>query len=270
MTRVNDPTAIPFEPMLDADPRPAIPAAKHPLLDEALYWLFARWSLWRSFDTVWLQTIGPLPDPRNGPLILYLNHSGWWDGYLMYVIHRVVLGGRFDSHLLMEEKQLRAYRFFTWSGAFSINRHDPEDARKSQQYAANLLRSRRNRALFIFPQGRIVPNDQRPLVLYPGIARIVALAGSVQLCPVALRYEFLGQQWPHAFIRIGPPHHIADPGDAEATMAELTARLTEAVDALRDDVVNGLMERFHPLLRGRQGIDKTFDGLLRLLPRRDS
>jgi chlorobactene lauroyltransferase len=269
MSRVDLPPATPPASQAAANPQPRIPAAKNPLLDELLYRLFARWSLWRSFDRVWLQTIGPLPDPRNGPLILYLNHSGWWDGYMMYVIHRIVLGGRFDSHLLMEEKQLRAYRFFTWSGAFSIDRRDPEDARRSQHYAANLLRSRRNRALFIFPQGRIVPNDRRPLALYPGIARIIALTGPVQLCPVALRYEFLGQQWPHAFIRIGPPHRSATPGDIDATMAEITAHLTAAVDALRDDVITGHMDRFRTLLRGRQGIDKTFDALLRLLPRRN-
>lgn len=250
-------------------PRPAIPAAKSRLGDEALYWLFARWSLRSSFDRVWLQTHGPLPEPADGPLLLYLNHSSWWDGYLMYVIHRVVLRGRFDAHLLMEERQLRAYRFFTWSGAFSINRHDPEDVARSQAYAANLLRGgARPRALFIFPQGKIVPQERRPLVTYPGVARIIALAGPLTLCPVALRYEFLGQQWPHAFIRLGPAHRAANPDDIEGTLAEVTARLTAACDALRDDVVGGGLDAYTPILRGRRGIDQTFDALLRLLPRR--
>lgn len=255
------------EPLPDAaDERPAIPAAKNWLGDELLYRLFARRSVRRQFDRVWLQVLGPLPDPKySGPLILYLNHSSWWDGYMMYLIHRVVLRGRYDVHLLMEEKQLRSYRFFTWSGAFSVNRHDPEDALRAQRYAARLLRARPNRALFIFPQGKIVPNDQRPLVTYPGIARIVALAGEVTLCPVALRYEFLGQQWPHAFIRIGPAHRPANPQDQAATLAEITSRLTAAVDALRDDVVGQRMDRFAPLLQGRRGIDKTWDAVRDLL-----
>jgi 1-acyl-sn-glycerol-3-phosphate acyltransferase len=252
-------------------PLPAIPAAKNRAGDELLYRLFARRSLARAFDRVWLQQHGPLPEPRGGPLILYLNHSSWWDGYLMYVIHRVVLGGRFDVHLLMEERQLRAYRFFSWSGAFSINRQDPEDARRSQQYAANLLRGGgRPRALFIFPQGKIVPADRRPLVTYPGIARIVALAGPLTLCPVALRYEFLGQQWPHAFIRIGPAHRPADPSDIAGTLADVTARLTAACDALRDDVLGLQLGRFRPLLRGRRGVDQRFDGFRRLLGSREA
>lgn len=249
-------------------PRPAIPAAKNWLADELLYWLFARWSLWSSFDRVWLQSHGPLPDPRRGPLIFYLNHSSWWDGYMMYIIHRVVLSSSFDSYLLMEEKQLRAYRFFSWSGAFSINRHDPEDSARAQQYAANLLCGRRDRALYIFPQGKIVPNDRRPIQTYPGIARIAALTGEVTLCPVALRYEFLGQQWPHAFIRLGPTHRLVDPNDCDQTMAEITTRLTDSCNALRDDVIAGRLDHFRPLLHGRPGIDKTFDIFLRLLPRR--
>jgi 1-acyl-sn-glycerol-3-phosphate acyltransferase len=252
----------------EPDPRPAIPAAKHPLGDELLYRLFARWSLWSSFDTVWLRSFGPLPDPDRGPVLLYLNHSSWWDGYLMYVIHRVVLGGRFDAHLLMEERQLRAYRFFTWSGAFSINRHNLAETRRSIAYAAGLLRGgRRPRALFVFPQGKIVPADRRPLVTYPGVARIAAMAGDVALCPVALRYEFLGQQWPHAFISIGPVHRAANPADVEGTLAELTARLTAACDELRDDVIAMRLDRFRPLLRGRRGIDQTFDAFRRLIGR---
>lgn len=250
-------------------PRPAIPAAKSRLGDAALYWLFARWSLYSSFHRVWLQSHGPLPEPRDGPLLLYLNHSSWWDGYMMYVIHRVVLRGRFDAHLLMEERQLRAFRFFTWSGAFSINRHDPRDVRRAQLYAVNLLRGgRRPRALFVFPQGKIVPQDRRPLETFPGVARIIAKAGSVTLCPVALRYEFLGEQWPHAFIRIGPTHKVANPADGAATLAELTARLTAACDALRDDVVDGRLATYSPILKGRRGIDQTFAAFLGLLPGR--
>lgn len=251
---------------MTSDPRPAIPAAKHWLGDAAIYWLLARRSLWSDFHRVWLQSHGPLPEPSDGPVIIYLNHGSWWDGYLMYVIHRVVLRGRFDAHLLMEERQLRAYRFFTWSGAFSINRHNAEDTKRSQAYAAGLLRGgKRARALFIFPQGRIVHPDRRPLITFPGIARIISQVGPITLCPVALRYEFLGQQQPHAFIRIGPSHRPADPSDELSVLNEITERLTRACDALHDDVIGGKLERYQTLLHGRHGVDQRFDRLLRLI-----
>lgn len=250
--------------MSEPGPRPAIPAAKNALGDELLYLLFARRSLRSSFDTVWMQSVGPMPVRGQGPIIFYLNHAAWWDAYMLMAIHRLALGRPFDSYVMQEERQLRAYRFFTWCGAFSVNRHDPEDTARSLQYAANLLRGRRDRALYIFPQGRIVHNDRRPIVCYPGVARIVALAGEVTLCPIALRYEFLGQQWPHAFMRIGPAHRPTNPGSVEGTLAEVTAGLTAAADALRDDVVAGRLDRFRPLLRGRLGVDKRFDAFRRL------
>jgi 1-acyl-sn-glycerol-3-phosphate acyltransferase len=253
--------------MIDRDARPAIPAAKNALGDELLYLLFARRALRSSFDHVWMQSAGPLPAAGQGPVIFYLTHTSWWDAYMLMVIHRLALGRPFDSYVMQEERQLRAYRFFTWCGAFSVNRHDPQDVERSLQYAANLLRGRRDRALYIFPQGKIVPSDRRPLVAYPGVARIVALAGEVTLCPVALRYEFLGQQWPHAFMRIGPAHRPTDPADTEGTLAEITAGLTGASDALRDDVLAGRLDRFTPLLRGPRGIDKTFDTFLRMIRR---
>ncbi|MEI7772338.1 MAG: lysophospholipid acyltransferase family protein [Chloroflexales bacterium] len=247
---------------------PAIPAAKSALGDELLYLIFARRSFRRCFDHVWMQSVGPLPARGQGPFIFYLTHTSWWDAYMLMVIHRLALARPFESYVMQDERQLRAYRFFTWCGAFSVNRSDPQDAARSQQYAADLLRGRRDRALYIFPQGRIVHPDRRPLIAYPGVARVVALAGEVTLCPVALRYELLGQQWPHAFMRIGPAHRPADPADIDGTMAEISAGLTAASDALRDDVLAGRLDRFKPLLRGRRGIDKTFDAFLRMIRRR--
>ncbi|MEI7643413.1 MAG: lysophospholipid acyltransferase family protein [Chloroflexales bacterium] len=253
--------------MSNMNPLPAIPAAKSALGDELLYLIFARRSFRRSFAHVWMQSVGPLPAKGQGPLIFYLTHTAWWDGYMMMLIHRLALGRPFDSYLMQEEQQLRAYRFFTWCGAFSVNRHNPRSAARSLQYAAGLLRGRKDRALYIFPQGKIVHPDQRPLVAYPGVARIVAMTGEVTLCPVALRYEFLGQQWPHAFMRIGPAHRPADPADLVGTMAEITAGLTTASDALRDDVVGGRIDRFKPLLRGRLGIDTAFDAFRQMIRR---
>lgn len=249
------------------DTRPRIPAAKNAIGDELLYWLFGRWSLWGSFHRVWLQQLGPLPQPDRGPYLFYLNHSAWWDGYLMMVTHRLALQRRFDSYLMMEERQLKAFRFFTWCGAFSIDRRDPEDSANAITYAANLLRDRPDRSLYIFPQGKIVPNDRRPLTLYPGAARIVREVSDLTLCPIAFRYEFLGQQWPHAFIRIGPAHRPADPGDVEATNAEMTERLTASCDGLRDDVLAGRLDQFRPLLKGQLGIDQSFAAFLKLIGR---
>jgi 1-acyl-sn-glycerol-3-phosphate acyltransferase len=217
---------------------------------------------------VWLRVEGPLPAPANGPLIFYLNHPSWWDGYMAHVLVRMVLRNRFQGFCMMDERELRRYRFFTWLGAFSVNRHDARSALGSVAYISRLLAARRDRALAIFPQGEITPNDRRPLVMFSGMAHVAQRAGGATLWPVALRYEFRGAQRPEAFIRAGPAHFAPTTIDTRALTADAGARLTAACDALRDDVIGERLEEYRVLLRGRPGPDEIFDAARGLLPGR--
>lgn len=238
---------------------PAFPAAHRPLAQEVIYRTLVLPALGGQFNRIWAQVDGPAPHPADGPLIIYLTHSSWWDAYMLYLISYRLLGERLQNYIMMEEKQLRAYPFFTWCGAFSINRHDPVSAAGSVSYIADRLREQRARALWIFPQGRIVPPDRRPIVAYPGIVRVAQQAGGATLWPVALRYEFRGEQQPEAFVRAGPYHTISAAADELQATAEITARLTANADALRDDVLQQRFAQYRILLHGRQGINRLFD-----------
>jgi 1-acyl-sn-glycerol-3-phosphate acyltransferase len=243
---------------------PAIPAARNRPGYDLVYWSLIRTAIWNHFDRVRVQIIGRLPCREDGPFICYLNHPGWWDAYMAALIDRMLLGLRFESYGMMEEPQLRAYGFFRWAGAFSVDRHNPREAARSVAYISRLLHERPGRALYIFPQGTITPNDQRPLVLFPGLAHIVRRSGGALLCPVALRYEFRGEQLPEAFIRFGPIHRAAASVDVQAITNEATQRLTESADALRATIIADDMSSFRVLLRGRPGINRLFDPVQRL------
>jgi 1-acyl-sn-glycerol-3-phosphate acyltransferase len=249
---------------------PAIPARHHPLGDALVYWALVRPAIWSHFDRVWLRVEGPLPHPADGPLIIYFNHPSWWDGYMACIVNRVVLRDRFRPYLMMEEPELRRYQFFSWSGCFSVNRQDARAAARSVAYISRLLAERRDRALLIFPQGEITPNDRRPLAIFSGIAHVASRAGGAALLPVALRYEFRGEQRPEAFIRLGPFHIAPAPVEARALTREAERRLAAATDALRDELNDGRLERYRVLLRGRAGVNRVFDAARGLLPTRMS
>ena len=240
---------------------PPIPARHHSLGDALVYWGLVRSALWSHFDRVWLKVEGPIPQPADGPLIVYMNHTSWWDGYMAFVLNRVLLRSRFEGYAMMEEAQLRRYRFFSWSGAFSVHRQDARSAMRSVAYIGRLLAERRDRCLYIFPQGEIAPNDRRPLEIFGGVAHIARRAGGATLWPVALRYEFRGEQRPEAFLRIGPAHHTAPADGAHAISASIGQRLTAACDALRDEYAAGDLLGYTTLLRGRSGVNRLFDAL---------
>lgn len=237
--------------------QPAIPAAKNVLGREVLYRFLMRWPMWNSFHCVWLQVHGRLPQPNDGPLICYLNHPTWWDAYMAMIVDMVILQRRFDTYAMMEE--LPAYRFFRWCGAFSIDRTNPREVMRSIGYVSHLLSERPGRATIIFPQGEIAPNDQRPLVLHAGLAHIVKRVGYVVLCPVALRYEFRGEERPEVFIRFGPMHRATAPVDVQALTEDVRQRLTHSADALRDAVIANDTSAFCVLLRGRPSVNRVFD-----------
>ncbi len=245
-------------PTLQQDVQPTIPAHRNALGKELIYRTLVLPACRSMFDRVWLHIAGPVPHPSEGPVIVYMNHPGWWDGYMAFLLDKIVLNERFQSYIMMEEKQLRIYRFFTWCGAFSVDRRRPGEAERSIAYISRLLRERRDRMLWILPQGRIVPNDRRPLKVYPGIARIAKQAGDVLFWPVALRYEFRGEQRPEAFIRVGPPHTSDLTAPEEAIVADVQARLTAAVDALRDEVNEERLEAYRVLLRGKRDISRLW------------
>lgn len=259
---------MPVKPVLGSD-LPEIPANKNWLGDLLIYRLLVRYPLWRSFSRIAAQIEGELPKAADGPLIVYLNHPSWWDGYLCFVIDRILLRSSFDSYLMMEDRQLRSYRFFTWSGAFSVDRARPESAARSLRYSAALLRRDQPSSLYIFPQGTISPNDQRPLRLYRGAAQIaVQLKRDVTFLPVALRYEFGKEQRPEALMRIGPAHRATPPLHVTALTRELQQRLSQNCDQLRDDFLAGRTAAYPAILHGRVGINRLFDRLFAwMLPR---
>lgn len=229
-------------------------AAKNPAGRAAVEWLI-RTSLRKQFNTV--QVRGDLT-PATVPTIYAPNHSTWWDGYLCQVLAQTL---RHDPYLMMEERNLRRYRFFTWVGCFGVDRDDARAALASLDYATKLLRGHPERGMYIFPQGTMVPNERRPLQLYSGLARLARRVGTVRVVPVAMRLSFMQEQKPDAFMSIGPGRMVAATDSPRAITAWLTDALTAELDALTTDITAERLEAFTTVMRGQSGIDRLFDRL---------
>lgn len=173
---------------------------------------------------------------RDVPLVLYANHSSWWDGLVAFQLSRAC---GFEQYAMMEERQLREYPFHRRLGAFGVVRENARDGVRGIEYAGRLLKGT-SRVLWIFPQGATLPNDARPLSLYTGAARIIERAGVADAAPVAMRYEFLDDYRPDALARIGTPARLTAGRDFNARRLTETfaASLTSTLDKLRDDIFN--------------------------------
>lgn len=214
---------------------------------ERVFAVYNRNLLGRRFEGLRAAGLAALRErPRDLPLVLYANHSSWWDGLAAFQVGRAC---GLDHYVMMEEDQLRAYTLFRRLGAFSVVREDAREAARSVRYAAGLLRGT-DRALWIFPQGRIVPNDARPLELFGGAAAVVRRAGGAYAAPVAFRYEFLHGFRPEAFARVGPVERAVAGSDSDQKhqTRQFAEALTRAVEALRADVLAEKFEGYEELV----------------------
>jgi len=205
---------------------------------ERVFSVYNRNLIARRFEGLRVAGLDHLREWSRGdaPLVLYANHSSWWDGLIVFQIGYAC---RLEQYAMMEERQLREYPLFRRLGAFSVVRERPLQAARSIVYAGDLLRDSA-RALWIFPQGTTQPNDARPLKLYSGAANIIARLPKAYAAPVAMRSEFLRDFRPEAVARIGRPELFTAVTRAEVKnlTATFTANLASTLDELRDDTLS--------------------------------
>jgi chlorobactene lauroyltransferase len=202
------------------------------------------------------------------PVIFCMTHSGWFDGHIAFVLNDRVF--HYDGYMMMEEVNLARYFFFTWMGVFGVDRDNVRSALASIDYICGILRNGENKALFVFPQGTMRHPDLRPLKLYGGVAAIARKLGRCALVPVAIRYDFIMEQAPDVFLRVGAPILI-DAEKVTYNSKELTNLLAESLTSLADrlhaDVSAYDRQPYRRLISGRGSINSMWDRTLHLLGR---
>jgi 1-acyl-sn-glycerol-3-phosphate acyltransferase len=218
--------------------------AKKSALFERIFAIYNRNLLKRRFDSLQVSGLEILRERKsNIPLIIYANHSSWWDGLVAFQISRAL---KMDSFIMMEEKHLKKLFLFRRLGAFSIVREKPFEAMKSINYAVNLLKENQERILWIFPQGEILHNDSRPFYFYKGISKIIDKLEKCSVVPLALRYEFLGNFKPEIFVKVGKAKFFDN--EAKANAADFENKLALLLDELKSDILNKDFNNFEKLI----------------------
>ncbi len=218
-----------------------IAANKNDILDSLLYVYFRR--LARSaFHTIagrGLERLRQLPADR--PVRLFCNHTNWWDGLIVFLLTRQM--PHKAVYCMMEEKQLKYYRFFTWLGAFSVDLSSPLRSAASLRYAQRLLQ-KADTAIWIFPQGRICrPNE--PVEIKPGTDYLAKTSPSALLVPVAMRYEFFREDRPNVLVEIGQPFPAIENEEGRIER-ECNAAFVRATQAAQEQDLAGFATLFPP------------------------
>ncbi len=188
------------------------------------------------------------------PRIYVANHSSFWDGIVLNFLLRKCRRQQ-PLYCMIDDVQVNEHPFFRRVGGFSISRDDRRDAIASIEYASELLHRRTDPpALVIFPQGKIEPNDLRPIRIEAAVTRIIERCPHARVVPVAIRYEFWLEQGAELLVRIGSELQFENEPNSEIA-STLRAKLTESLDFLKQ---GGLEHRSgdRVVLEGRASISK--------------
>lgn len=137
-----------------------------------IFHLYIMRLLKRSFHAFY-QT-GPVPEVLSeAPILLLPNHNTWWDGFLVYFLNSVLY--KRPMYLMMLERQLKKYPFFSRVGAYGIEPNHISSLKKSLLYTIELMEQKNPKPplICIFPQGELLPWRPQPLNFKPGIEWIV-------------------------------------------------------------------------------------------------
>jgi chlorobactene lauroyltransferase len=211
--------------------------AKHTKWAAIIFDIYIKRLLKKSFYNIELFGSPPEYNPEY-PVILAPNHSTWWDGFFVYLINALYFKKNF--YIMVKEKQLAKYKFFTKLGAFSVEQQSPKKIIQSLNYAVDLLNNEQGNSIFtIFPQGEMLPNNIRPLQFNKGIAKISQMYGKpLNIIPVAMKVELLAEQRPSVFFKFGKT--FISNKDNPPNMELLSAEVTHLLDEITENAANGI------------------------------
>ncbi len=239
-----------------------------------LYTLWFSWYSRRQFKRyfnsvrVFMQAGVREMNPRI-PVIFYANHAYWWDGFWSQLCTEEFFHQ--NLHIIIEYQQLKKHRFFTRIGAFSIDRSRPRSVLDTLRYAAELITadSDRQNALWIFPQGKIEPVDQRPLLFLKGtasiVSRVLEKTPSIYLVSVVSRIEYLGEQKPELSLSFLEPRLLTrdEYSNADDLTAYMQGTTERHLDELGGKIRKGRLDEALTLVKGRESINKRMEAVTR-------
>lgn len=196
------------------------------------------------------------------PVVFYANHAYWWDGFWSQLCTEEFFHQ--NLHIIIEYQQLLKHRFFTRLGAFSLDRSRPRSAVATIRYAADLLTadSKRQNALWIFPQGKIEHVDKRPFFFFKGtasiVSRVLEKTPRIYLVSVVSRIEYLDDQKPELFLSFREPLLVSRENFSgqDAFTNEMLKTTESHLDALKEKIMNRMIDESGIVLRGRPSVNR--------------
>ena len=192
--------------------------------------LFRRWMASRLRVHVAGLSQDPAPDQ---PLVYCANHLSWWDGFLVRQLHQQIRPGA-PFRAVMLDRELQSRGILKALGGLGI---EPGSLASGRRLLRTVKALPRDAGVAFFPQGRLRPQDPRPLGFRSGISRVIRALSPAVVLPIGIRLLPGKDHRVDAFVSVGTalPALASD----SPNTGQLERAVTRELEAIR-----AFVERF--------------------------
>ncbi len=209
----------------------------------------------RHFRAVRVSNPQFLSQQTTGPVIVYANHTAWWDPMVSVLLAQRLLPQR-KHYAPMDAVSLDRYAILKRIGIFGVDLNSVRGAARFFRTSLDLLAQ--GGVLWITPQGRFADPRERPLVFKPGLAALAARCpNGCTLIPLAIEYPFWNERLPETLLQFGEPIHITNQSAQEAGQL-LQSALIKCMQTLEQKSIARDPAAFELLQAGRVGTGGFF------------
>lgn len=212
----------------------------------------------RHFRAVGVQGAAGLRS-LTGPIIIFGNHSSWWDPMLVVLLGELLLPER-RHYAPMDAQALERYPILKKLGIFPVEMSTARGAVNFLATADTILKE--GGVLWVTPQGRFVDPRDFPLLFKPGLGALALRLPEVSLVPLAIEYPFWNERLPESLLHFGSPVRVTPGLPTAAASRELETALTAAMLQLQAAAIARDPSAFETVLTGNRGTGGAY-GLIR-------
>jgi len=187
---------------------------------------------------------------QSGPLIVYANHSSWWDPMISILLAQTLLPGS-KHYAPMDADALARYPILRRLGIFPVEMTTARGAAQFLRTGCAILRE--GGVLWVTPQGRFADPRAWPLAFKPGLAALALRVPEATIVPLAIEYTFWDERLPEALLHVGSAVTLEVASTTENATKQLETALAAAMLALQKASIARDPHAFEPLLQGKRG-----------------
>jgi 1-acyl-sn-glycerol-3-phosphate acyltransferase len=187
---------------------------------------------------------------QSGPLIVYANHSSWWDPMISILLAQTLLPS-YKHYAPMDADALARYPILRKLGIFPVEMTTARGAAQFLRTGCAILRE--GGVLWITPQGRFADPRAWPLAFKPGLAALALRVPEATILPLAIEYTFWDERLPEALLHVAEAVTLEVDSTTESATKQLETALGAAMLALQKASIARDPHAFEPLLQGKRG-----------------